>query len=149
MDFFFVQSIISYFLRSICLRTHVHLFFSVSLLNCRTKFSVQHVRTYVSFKHGRLLHTYTRIFTWTRTFFCEKRTTGYVRTTGTGTGVKRSVFYELYRIYIYIGCLWQPPNLGNLHTTDLQCNTKLPGNHLDTKIAQVIHTILSHTHLHK
>ena len=57
------------------------------------------IRTYVSFKHGRLLHTYTRFFTWTRAFFAKKRTTGYVRTTGTGTGVKHSVFYELYRTY--------------------------------------------------
>ena len=30
----------------------------------------------------------------------KKRTTGYARSTGTGTGVKRSVFYELYRMYI-------------------------------------------------
>ena len=58
------------------------------------------IRTYVSFKHGRLLHTYTRFFTWTRVFFAKKRTTGYVRTMGTGTGVKRSVFYELHRTYV-------------------------------------------------
>ena len=101
MDYFFVQTIISYFLRSICLCTHVRSFFTVSLLNCRTRFSVQHVRVHV---RTFLLNTdgcYTRTHVFLLgpvRFFAKKRTTGYVRTTGTGTGVKRSVFYELYRI---------------------------------------------------
>ena len=101
VDYFFVQSIISYFFK-IDLSTYAQTFVLhrqfVKLPNEILSPTCTYIRMYVSFKHGRLLHTYTRFFTWTCAFFVKKRTTGYVRTTGTGTGVKHSVLYELHRM---------------------------------------------------